>query len=98
MPKRRRGSGLAVWGTGRADGPILVRCNEHTAEQLGITLDQLQGLVADLAPVTRHADGSWVWRIRDLLEALGQLPEPVETASHRGGRHMVRNREAAQGR
>jgi len=79
MPRarRRHGSGLAVWGTGREDGPILVRCNDEAARLLGVTVEQLQALVADLEPATTHADGSKVWRVADLA-ALLQPQEPAE--------------------
>ena len=100
MPDRiLRGNGLGQWPAGRRNQqqPIVARANEQTAKRLGITLDQLLEVAATLERWGSHADGSDVFRFRDLLAALGRQPEPTRTAAHRGGQATRRRIAAAKG-
>jgi hypothetical protein len=98
MPRHRlNGNGLRQWPAARLlDLPIVVKADELTAKRLGLSLDQLLEVAATLEQWGLHASGEPVYRWRDLLVSLGQLPEPGETTSHRGGR--AAQRKAAQRR
>jgi hypothetical protein len=70
-PHRRRGCGLAQWGTDRRrDGPIVLRLDEDTARLLGVPLSKLETVTARLEPWGKHQDGQPVYRVRDLEAAL----------------------------
>jgi hypothetical protein len=69
-PFRRHGSGLGVWGTGRADGPIVVRVDADTARGLGVPLGRLEEAAAAVVPWGRHQDGQLVYRVRELQAQL----------------------------
>jgi hypothetical protein len=98
MTRTRAGNGLGSFPSGRRHQPLVARANEETARRLGITLPELLQVARDLEVWGSHDSGEPVYRFRELLAALGRLPTPGETPSHRGSRNALRNRKAAQGR
>jgi len=97
MPRSPTGNGLGSFPSRRRHEPLVARANEATARRLGLTLDQLLEVAATLSVFAPHADGSPTYRWRDLLQATGQLPDPKQTASHRGGLAIRRRAQAAKG-
>ena len=98
MPRTATGNGLGEFPAGRRHQPIVARADATTAKRLGLTLPQLLEVAATLERWGSHADGSDVFRFRDMLQATGQAPPAGETPSHRGSRNANRNRKAAQAR
>jgi hypothetical protein len=89
----RTGKGLGVWG--RPIEPIVAKADADTARRLGLSLAALRELTAGLEPWPwRHADGSRVWRWRDLLAATGQTP--IDSRGRRGGRARAEQRRKAE--
>jgi hypothetical protein len=95
MPHAPAGNGLGSWPSRSRHQPLVARLDPVTARRLGVSVDQLRQAAAGLEVWGEHASGEPVYRWRDLLRALGQLPDSTETASHRGGRATRRRVEAA---